>query len=467
MALLVLSLAFLASSASLAQTLRGIAFDSLLTFRPLAGADVWSPTLGRSTTADANGRFSFAGLTVADSDTIELSVHHPSLERMAIPTPRVRVPVAGLSEAAIVVGAPSVETLRRFYCGTGADADAVLTIGRVVDLPAGAAPVRIEALWEELVAAGTSVERRTKAAPAYIRGDAYWVCGAPRATPFALVAQVADGPATIVRVGATQEPVVVRHLPVATAADSTTASGGEEFAISGRVVSRSGDPIGGAEVTFTGRDTVRTGNDGRFVIRLVNAGRRELRVRAVGYEPTVVSTFITPRHRDLSDVALERTVQVLAERAITASASGLRGFEYRRRTGQGYYLTREQIEKRKATTAAQLFTGIPSVWVQQSGTVAIRRSEGQIGLKFPGGCLPVYYIDGVPREIVMPMWTGVVPPDLGPNQFVVPSEIEAIEVYKGLGSIPAEFKKLDAGCGVIVIWTRRGLDGREQPATPR
>jgi len=238
--------------------------------------------------------------------------------------------------------------------------------------------------------------------------------------------------------------------------------------VAGRAVSRLGDGVGDADVSIAGRNArARATPDGRFALSLVGSGRYEVTVRAVGYEPAVLSLYLAPRQRELPEIVLERTVQVLAERTIAASPLGLRGFEYRRKTGQGYYMDRSEIERRKPMTTSQLFMGIPSVWVQSSGTVAIRRSEGQIGLKFPGGCLPLYVIDGVPREIVMPLFTGIVPPDLGPNQFVTPSEIEAIEVYKGLGSIPAEFKKLDAGCGVIVIWTRRGIDARDLAAPPR
>ena len=43
---------------------------------------------------------------------------------------------------------------------------------------------------------------------------------------------------------------------------------------------------------------------------------------------------------------------------------------------------------------------------------------------------------------------------------VNPSEIEAMEIYTGLGTIPGEFNTGDV-CGVIAIWTRDG--GRRGP----
>jgi hypothetical protein len=39
---------------------------------------------------------------------------------------------------------------------------------------------------------------------------------------------------------------------------------------------------------------------------------------------------------------------------------------------------------------------------------------------------------------------------------VVSMDVEAIEVYKGPASIPAQFIDSDTQCGVILIWTKRG-----------
>jgi hypothetical protein len=37
------------------------------------------------------------------------------------------------------------------------------------------------------------------------------------------------------------------------------------------------------------------------------------------------------------------------------------------------------------------------------------------------------------------------------------SDIEAIEVYRGLAEYPGEFASTDAPCGVVAIWTRRSV----------
>jgi hypothetical protein len=40
---------------------------------------------------------------------------------------------------------------------------------------------------------------------------------------------------------------------------------------------------------------------------------------------------------------------------------------------------------------------------------------------------------------------------------VEPADVEAIEIFKGLASVPAEFLNPQSRCGVIAIWTKRSL----------
>jgi hypothetical protein len=47
------------------------------------------------------------------------------------------------------------------------------------------------------------------------------------------------------------------------------------------------------------------------------------------------------------------------------------------------------------------------------------------------------------------------PPNLNSDLYV--SELEAIEVYSGAASTPAEFNSAGAACGTIVMWTRREI----------
>jgi hypothetical protein len=54
------------------------------------------------------------------------------------------------------------------------------------------------------------------------------------------------------------------------------------------------------------------------------------------------------------------------------------------------------------------------------------------------------------------MYMGQEGGDVEIDRVVIPTEVEAVEFYKGLASLPAAFAGPASRCGVIVIWTRRG-----------
>jgi hypothetical protein len=40
---------------------------------------------------------------------------------------------------------------------------------------------------------------------------------------------------------------------------------------------------------------------------------------------------------------------------------------------------------------------------------------------------------------------------------LVPAEILAIEVYSDMISAPPQYQRRDAACGIILVWTKRGV----------
>ena len=63
-------------------------------------------------------------------------------------------------------------------------------------------------------------------------------------------------------------------------------------------------------------------------------------------------------------------------------------------------------------------------------------------VRAPNGCQPEYVVDGR----VDNMFGGVTPV----------RDIVALEIYTGPSDVPGEFAGTNAGCGVVVIWTRSG-----------
>jgi hypothetical protein len=116
----------------------------------------------------------------------------------------------------------------------------------------------------------------------------------------------------------------------------------------------------------------------------------------------------------------------------------------------GYFITREDIERRQPDRISHMIGEAPGARVRCPGGgcyVIFARYERD---RLRGACRPAVYVDrmyvGGGRNIAPASVDGL----------VIPAEVEAVEVYDGPGSLPAEFGGSNAGCGVVVIWTRRG-----------
>ena len=113
-------------------------------------------------------------------------------------------------------------------------------------------------------------------------------------------------------------------------------------------------------------------------------------------------------------------------------------FMRRRKTGAGQYLLREDIEKAGGSSLQDAVRTLRGVTLDCGGGqgCAIHMTRA------PMRCTPEYVIDDNVDNI------------FGPNTPV--RDIEALEVYTGPADVPGEYAGRNAGCGVIVIWTRSG-----------
>ena len=104
----------------------------------------------------------------------------------------------------------------------------------------------------------------------------------------------------------------------------------------------------------------------------------------------------------------------------------------------GFFFTREEIERRHSTTLSDLMRGVPGVQTTcRRGACVIQLSRS------PRGCRPEYYLDGFPASF-----------SVGPD-FPL-TGIYGIEVYRTASETPAEFRKPELRCGVVLIWSRMG-----------
>ncbi len=211
----------------------------------------------------------------------------------------------------------------------------------------------------------------------------------------------------------------------------------------GTVVDSSGAPLSGAAVTVLPARVLRaiTDDSGRFAIEGVPVGRVALAVRRLGYAPGTFTVELRPGAPQPVQLSLGAAAFELEAVTVTDSApdAWMRTFERRRRSERGYFLTRADIERSQAQTTIDLLRRIPGVRIAPGrwGPVVLFQRGGVGGV----ACTPQVFVHLIAHE--------------GPVDDFNPDDIEAMEVYTGISTVPTELQSARAhSCGAIVIWTR-------------
>lgn len=229
-----------------------------------------------------------------------------------------------------------------------------------------------------------------------------------------------------------------------------------------------GQPVQMAEVSLLTEDGVEVGTAlsdtlGFFRLAVTEPGSYLLRAERMGYVPLTdgplevkADDVVEVEVRvSVSPVALDSLTVVARRRASTLSGERVplleaQGFYDRMREGGGHFIDRSYIEKRpSARNVADLLVGIPGVTVSGDG-VSLR------GMPTLYGCEVAVYMDGVSMETTAWKW---------PKE-VQAMDVEAIEVYTRPSQVPTRWSSAANGCGVIVIWTRRGGGARAPTGEP-
>ena len=233
--------------------------------------------------------------------------------------------------------------------------------------------------------------------------------------------------------------------------------------IVGRVIDRrSARPVETATVELVGGDETRvTSGSGHFAFEDITPGVYNVRIQHLAYE-TTGQLINLPADRTV-EVNFELTVdpielEPLVVTAVREKRLEIRGFYDRKETGerlgQGVFVTREEIEKEMPLSVTHYLGRISGVRVVCTGsgrnscTVFMRGGSPSLSSRAEVGCQNSnVYIDGV--RVVRDNQTLQESIDY----FVSPSDIAAMEVYRGPSEIPAEFGGSVGRCGAIVIWT--------------
>ena len=218
----------------------------------------------------------------------------------------------------------------------------------------------------------------------------------------------------------------------------------------GQVTDSLGVPIPFAEVAIlsTGLRVVAD-SQGLFRIANVPAGLHAVIVRSIGWKPLLFLIRMGDNEERIGRIGLEPAPQQLPELTVEggkfakppeyALTHRYDDFFRRRAVRAGTFRLRGAPEWSSAMHTADLLRNIPGVHVSfgpGGSSVEFARCRGF-------GAKVAVWIDGA-RVMTD-----------NPNEalsYLRPSDVEAIEVYRGIGQLPGEF--LVDACAAIVIWTR-------------
>jgi hypothetical protein len=240
--------------------------------------------------------------------------------------------------------------------------------------------------------------------------------------------------------------------------------GAQRGNVHGRVTDSAGVPLGGVLVMATRLNLKTTTSDsGHFSLSLP-AGWHFLSFRRVGYAPVYDSVSVTDNSTTERAFALMTKTVTLDPVTVTRPLSAqMRGFEDRRKTNQGTFVTLEQLQEGAdrplRSVLGRRLTGV--TFVNYRGAIYVSSARGMTSverrfriravpsdLRSPVGCWPQVYLDGT--RVYAPNG-GMDAIDL--NDFQT-RDMEAIEFYPGGANTPPEFGSMFSTCGTLVMWTR-------------
>ncbi len=449
-----------------AGTLGGVVYDSLLTDAAVPDVEVWLD--GTTLTARTNraGRFRFDSVPPGRHRVAFL---HPALDAQRIGAPAVTVDVTAGAHAEVRLVTPAAAAVHGALCPAG-EARTGLLLGLVTSPGAPGAAADVVASWVvwTLARGGMRAEPREVAVRTGDDG-AFRLCGVPTDVPVQLRTQRTDGAVAVSEVAFGGRAVALALVPlpatreaVGDAVDAVDVAPSPTLAaLRGTVRTATGFPVSGAEVRLVDAGpaiaAAVTRDDGSFALRELPPGTHQLEARAIGFRPVRLRLALTAGRVTPVALALGDDATVLATTHVTArrASAMAQGYERRLVSGAGHFVTRAELEKWRPTSTLEAVAMVPGVRLVPNGTgsqfgaTQISIPRALTGPLTNATCRAAIYVDGV-------RWIA----DAGQSleTMVRPSELYGIEVHTSVATIPLEYLAPDAGCGVVLLWTRRSRE---------
>jgi hypothetical protein len=421
----------------------GVVIDSLAG-RALSNADVVIKGGVPAAETDSLGNFTIDSLVPG---TYQVAVFHDRLDTLGITLLTKPFRVGPDSTMLVVLSIPSAATLVRRSCGPpseGTPSSAV--IGHVSD-PETLQPIagaEVSIAWTDFEVAKSFGLRRT---PRLVRdttdvSGAFKLCGLPSSLEATMQARRGTAVTAEIPIVVGDRPVeVVTRTILLSSVDSAATSG--NAAVSGRVVLDGGTSSTGSRVELVGSNVVvLTDEKGEFTMRNLPSGSKVLLARHLGYAAATVAVDLSSHKEQRVTITLPKFVAVMDPVLVTARrvvALDRVGFNQRRKTGFGYYVGPDRLEKMHANEVTDILRMVPGLRVSYGPNGETVSSSRDVG----SGCVQ-YFLDDMP-------FTEMQPGDI--NHFVTGGEIVAVEVYQ-TPNAPAQFTFGGRDCTTIVLWTR-------------
>jgi CarboxypepD_reg-like domain/TonB-dependent Receptor Plug Domain len=221
--------------------------------------------------------------------------------------------------------------------------------------------------------------------------------------------------------------------------DPTTGS------VAGVVISaQDSQPLMGVQVVIRGtRHWAITNQQGQFRLDQLKPGATTIEFRPANRAPLSYALTLAPGKTinlavkvDTRSVALP---EVVVEGADKPAAKMGDFFRHKNSGHGGYFITREDIEKKQPRVMSDMLRRVPGLRIDCNfGTCQVQTFEE--ARRIMGGCPIQYFLDGAPFS--------------GDIDEMTPDQIEGIEVYRGSSTVPPEFNTGTSMCGVIAVWSR-------------
>lgn len=212
--------------------------------------------------------------------------------------------------------------------------------------------------------------------------------------------------------------------------------------IRGRVIdSELGDPLAGAVVSIRGVSSAFiTDSLGRFEAMGLQPGQASINVEMIGFTPGLFKVQLAASDKLDRDFALDFSGHRLANVVVQARAERLMpryaDFEKRRQRGLGAYFRWDELKDGSYTSVGDALRTVRGVRIRCNQ----QTFECFAAMVRSPQCPPTWWIDGVEVNSF--------------HENTPIRDVYGIEIYRGAGEIPGEFSGSNAGCGVIVMWTK-------------